>query len=305
MSVSPLKKLKKTLSSQEVFPYLLLAPALIFLSCLIFYPLIRGFLLSTQHYVLTEPTNRYFAGAENFVRLFNDPYFLPLLKQSFVWVTASVFFQFIFGFILALLLNEQFFGRGLYRAVILSPWAIAPVVTGIIWMWMFHGQIGVINDLLMRTGIVQERVPWLARIELAQPSIIFANVWRGIAFFAIMLLAALQSIPLELYEAASMDGAGPIKKFFYITLPVIKPLVVIAIILRVIWTFNYLDIIYVMTEGGPAFSSHTLATYTFIIAYTTLDFGYAGALSVLIFSILVLFTMLIFRVTRFEEGGMV
>jgi multiple sugar transport system permease protein len=293
--------IRRALRSQAVFPYLLLAPALAFLAIIIFYPLVRGFYLSTRHYVLTQPANRYFSGLDNFLNVFRDPYFLPLLKQTFVWVTASIFFQFILGFALALLLNEEFPGRGLYRAVILSPWAIAPVVVGIIWMWMFHGQIGVINDLLMRIGLIRERFPWLARVETALPSIIFANVWRGITFFAIMLLAALQSIPVELYDSAAIDGAGPFKKFRYITVPMIKPMVLASILLRVIWTFNYMDIIYVMTEGGPAFSSNTLATYTFLTAYKKLDFGSAGALSVIIFTILVVFTLAFFRITRFEE----
>ncbi|HUV09050.1 MAG TPA: sugar ABC transporter permease [Spirochaetia bacterium] len=289
--------------SNALFPYLLLAPSLIFLSILIFYPLIRGFHLSTLHYVLTDPLNRDFVGLSNFAKMIEDPYFLPLLKQSAVWVTTSVFFQFVLGFALALLLNEEFFARGIYRAIILSPWAVAPVVVGIIWMWMFHGQIGVINDLLMRLGIIRERVPWLARIETALPSVIFANIWRGIAFFAIMLVAALQSIPIELYEAAGIDGAGAFKKFRYVTLPMIKPMVVVSVLLRVIWTFNSMDIIYVMTEGGPAFSSNTLATYTFLIAYKHLDFGYAGALSVFIFILLIVFTIVMFRTTGFEEGA--
>ena len=155
----------------------------------------------------------------------------------------------------------------------------------------------------MRTGLVKGRIAWLARIELALPSVIFANVWRGIAFFAIMILAALQSIPIELYEAADMDGAGSIRKLFYVTLPLIKPMVVVSVLLRVIWTFNNMDLIYVMTEGGPAFSSITLASYTFLVAYKQLNFGYAGALSVFIFVILVAFTIIMFQITRFDEAA--
>jgi len=172
----------------------------------------------------------------------------------------------------------------------------------LVWEWLYQPNYGVINDLLLRLGWLHERVAWLSRPDLAMPAVIATNVWRGVPFFAIMLLAGLQAIPDELYEAAHVDGASVTQRFLHITVPLLRPIIVVATATRVIWTFNYADLIFVMTSGGPANATQITSTYTLVTAYSNLDFGYAATLSVVLLVIMLVFTVLYLRVTRGIEG---
>ena len=177
--------------------------------------------------------------------------------------------------------------------------AIIPgVVVGLIWQWLYQPNYGVINDLLIRAGAMSERIAWLSSPDYAMAAVVFTNVWRGIPFFAIMLLAGLQAVPDELYEAAHVDGAGVLSRFWHITLPLLRPIIVVSTATRIIWTFNYADLIFVMTGGGPANATQITSTYTLTQAYSTLDFGYAGALSVVLLIIMLAFTWFYLRVTK-------
>ena len=191
-----------------------------------------------------------------------DPVFWLTLWNSVVWVFGSVILQFVFGFAAALLLQQAFRGRALVRTLTLLPWIIPGVVVGLIWQWLYQPNYGVINDLLIRAGWMHERVAWLSSPDTAMAAVVFTNVWRGIPFFAIMLLAGLQSVPDELYEAAHVDGAGVLSRFWHITLPLLRPIIVVATATRIIWTFNYADLIFVMTGGGPANATQITSTYT-------------------------------------------
>ena len=184
-----------------------------------------------------------------------------------------------------------------------SVWAfpLAGVVVGLIWEWLYQPNYGVINDLLIRFGWMHERLAWLSQPDTAMAAVVFTNVWRGIPFFAIMLLAGLQAVPDELYEAAHVDGAGVLARFWHITLPLLRPIIVVATATRIIWTFNYADLIFVMTGGGPANATQITSTYTLLQAYSSLDFGYAGALSVVLLLVMLVFTALYLRVTKGVE----
>src|SRR5204862_3012868 len=160
---------------------------------------------------------------------------------------------------------------------------------------------GVLNDLLLRLGVLRDRVAWLSDPSLAMPAVIATNVWRGVPFFAIMLLAGLQAIPDELYEAARVDGASVLQRFRHVTLPLLRPIIVVATATRIVWTFNYADLIFVMTGGGPANATQITSTYTLLQAYSSLDFGYAGALSVVLLLVMLTFTALYLRVTKGVE----
>jgi multiple sugar transport system permease protein len=223
------------------------------------------------------------------------------LWNSVVWVFGSVFLQFVFGFAAALLLQQAFTGRALVRTLTLLPWIIPGVVVGLIWQWLYQPNYGVINDLLIRAGWMHERVAWLSSPDTAMAAVVFTNVWRGIPFFAIMLLAGLQAVPDELYEAAHVDGAGVLARFWHITVPLLRPIIVVATATRIIWTFNYADLIFVMTGGGPANATQITSTYTLVQAYSSLDFGYAGALSVVLLVVMLTFTALYLRVTKGVE----
>ena len=279
-------------------PYLMLAPALAFIVAFILYPMGLNFYTSFQHRVFTEPTGNRFVGLANYVRVATDPTFWLVLRQSAVWVTGSLAFQFLLGLALALLLNERFPARGLYRSLILSPWAISGVIIAIMWRWMYNPQIGVLNEILVRLGLTSHRLAFLADPNTALPAVIFTNIWRGTPFFAVMLLAALQAVPKELYEAAAMDGAGAGQRFLNVTLPSIVPMIFAALLLRTIWIFNDVDLIFVMTDGGPVRASETLATFLYKKASRDLDFGMGSALAMVMFAILMTITALYYRAFR-------
>ena len=280
---------------RDIFPYLLVAPAILFILIFTFYPVAKTFYLSTQHYVLTDLKNQHYIGFDLFKRAFHDEDFFRCLRFSLVWVAFSVSLQFASGLIMALLLNESFTGRGVYRAVILCPWVLSGVVVGLIWSWMFNAEAGVFNEILMNWGITDTRVAWFDSKFPAMCAVIIANVWRGMPFFAVTMLAALQTIPPELYEAVEVDGGGPVAKFRFVTLPMITDMIAVTVLLRSIWTFNNVDLIFTMTAGGPAESTQTLATYIFTRAWNAMDYGYGAALAVILFFILIGSIAIVFK----------
>jgi multiple sugar transport system permease protein len=284
--------------------YAYLVPAALCLIATVVVPIGLAIKMSLYNDVLYKPQDYHFIGLANYMRLAQDPVFWLTLWNSVVWVFGSVIFQFIIGFAAALLLHQSFRGRGLLRTLNLLPWIIPGVVVGLIWEWLYQPNYGLINDLLMKAGMMHDRLAWLSSPDLAMAAVVFTNVWRGIPFFAIMLLAGLQSIPVELYDAARVDGAGVLARFWHITVPLLRPIIVVATATRIIWTFNYADLIFVMTNGGPANATQITSTYTLLQAYSNLDFGYAGALSVVLLLVMLIFTAFYLRVTRgVEEVG--
>ena len=249
--------------------YSYLVPAAICLLATVVVPIILAIKMSLYADVLYKPQDYRFIGLGNYLRLIEDPVFWLTLRNSVVWVFGSVILQFIFGFAAALLLQQAFRGRALVRTLTLLPWIIPGVVVGLIWEWLYQPNYGVINDLLIRFGLMSERVAWLSSPDLAMAAVVFTNVWRGIPFFAIMLLAGLQAVPDELYEAAHVDGAGVFSRFWHITLPLLRPIIVVATATRIIWTFNYADLIFVMTGGGPANATQITSSYTLLQAYSS------------------------------------
>jgi len=281
--------------------YAYLVPAAVCLLATVVVPIGMAIRMSLYNNVLYKPHEFHFIGLGNYVRMAQDPVFWLTLWNSFIWVFGSVVLQFIFGFAAALMLHRAFFGRALVRTLTLLPWIIPGVVVGLIWEWLYQPNYGVINDVLIHAGLLHEHVAWLSDPDLAMPAVIFTNLWRGIPFFTIMLLAGLQAIPGELYEAARVDGAGVFARFWHITLPLLRPIIVVAAATRIIWTFNYADLIFVMTNGGPANATQITSTYTLLQAYSVLDFGYASALSVMLLLIMLAFTAVFLRVTHGVE----
>jgi len=282
--------------------YLYLVPVAACLGGTIVFPILKAMHMSLYNHVLFKPQEYGFVGLGNYRRLLRDETFWLTLWNSFVWVFGSVSLQFVGGFAAALLLHQSFRGRAFVRTVTLLPWIVPGVVVALVWEWLYQPNYGVINDVLLRLGWLQERVAWLSDPALAMPAVIATNVWRGVPFFAVMLLAGLQAIPDELYEAARVDGARVIQRFRHITLPLLRPIIIVATATRIIWTFNYADLIFVMTSGGPANATQITSTYTLVTAYTNLDFGYAATLSVVLLVIMLVFTILYLRVTRGIES---
>ncbi len=291
------------LSRTSLFILMSLLPALLLICAFTYYPILRGIGMAFQNYTLLDLTDIRFIGLDNFRMIWADPQFAFALKNSVYWVFISLFFQFGLGFSLALLLRKQFRGRGIYQGLVFFPWAMSGFLIGLIWRWMYNGQIGVINDLLLKWGWIDERIGFLSDPKWAMASVIIANIWYGIAFFAIMLLAALQSIPQELYEAADIDGAGRVQKLFRVTIPYIMPTIITTTLLRVIWIFNFPDLIYALTNGGPAGSTHILSTYMLDKIIFGGDYGQASAVGLIMVLILVLYTIFYLTATKSEKVG--
>jgi len=241
-----------------------------------------------------------FIGFGNYFEIFRDPLFWKALRNTFFWVVFGVGFQFLFGFILALLLNQKFRGRGAIRAVSLIPWATPGVLIGLMWKWIYDGNYGVLNDLLMRLHLIDTKIPFLSQLSSAFPSVIVTIIWQGIPFFAIMIMAGLQVIPHDMYEAADIDGASKLQKLFRITIPSLKNVILITLMLRIIWVSNSVDIIYSMTGGGPSYSTQTLSVYIFNKA-NVLDLGYSSAMAIVLMLLLAVVAIPYVKSTFKEE----
>jgi len=266
-----------------------LAPALVFVAIFTYYPLLKGSQMAFQQWNLFDLRNTPFVGLANFRTLLANPTFYTVLEHSVVWVVGSIVPQLLIGFGLALLLRRHFRFRGVYQALAFFPWAVSGFLIGILFRWMFNGEFGVINDLLRKAGLIDTNIAWLADPTLAMFSVVVANVWYGVTFFTIMILAALQSVPDELIEAGALDGAGKVRTLFFIVIPFIRTTLLLTVLLRVIWVFNFPEIIYGMTGGGPAEQTHIVTSW--MINFTSQgDYGLASALGLIVVGVLVLFT---------------
>ena len=263
-------------------PWLLLAPALMVTAAIVLVPAVQTVWMSLHEVVLFRPRVRPFVGVANYATALADPVFWQSLITSFVWVVAAVGLQFLLGFSAALLLNRRFAWRGIARALIVVPWALPSVIIGLIWTWMLDFNLGLVNELGTRLGILSQPIAWLSQPGTALAAVILAVVWQGFPFFAVTLLAGLQAIPVELYEAASLDGAGTIAKFVNVTLPGVAGVMVTALLLRMIWVANSLDLILVMTGGGPGTATQTLPLHTFLTAWSGGNYGQGSALAVIL-----------------------
>lgn len=288
---------------RKLQPYYYIGPVLLLLLLMFGYPLIKSIIMSFQSYKLSKPNDIGWNNFQNYVKMFTDKNFLLLVKNSLLYVVASVAGQFILGLILALALNTKFKGRGIYQSIVFLPWAFSAFVVGLLFRWSFNGEYGVINDILKKLGLVEKGISWLGTPGLSLLVVILAMVWIGIPFFAINILAALQSVPADIYEAAEMDGCGSIRKFFSLTVPYIKPTIITTLLLRTIWIFNSFDLIVIVTEGGPANYSQTLPSYMYSQAFSSYDFGLAGAFGVLLMVVLSVYAVIFLKVTKYDKAG--
>jgi multiple sugar transport system permease protein len=282
--------------------YIYLLPAAICLGGTVLFPILKSIYMSLYHNVLSRPQDYRFIGLGNYIRMLHDPTFWLTLQNSVVWVFWSVGIQFVLGSLGALVLNAEFKGRAVFRTLNLLPWIIPGVVVGLVWEYIYQPNYGPLNDILRRVGLLTVPIAWLSQPTSAMAAVIFANIWRGIPFFTIMILAGLQAIPDEVYEAATVDGASVVQRFWHVTLPMLRPIIVVATATRIIWTFNYADLIFVMTSGGPANATQITSSYTLLTAYTDLDFGYAATLSVVLLVIMLVFTALYLKFTKGVES---
>lgn len=263
-----------------LLPYALLAPAMAVTLVVVFLPMVEAVATSLTDLILWKPNASRFVGFGNYWKLLQDPVFWTALGHTAVWIGLTVPLQMGLGLVAALLLDRDFPWRGLARALIIIPWALPSVVIALMWRWIYDPTTGVLNDLLIHLSLIRSAVPWLADPDKALYAVIATLTWQGFPFFAVMILAGLQGIPRSQYEAASIDGASAWRQFRHITLPGIAPVLATAGLLRVIWVANSMDVIFVMTGGGPGTATTTLPLYAFVKARQNLDFGYGTAIAV-------------------------
>nr|MBO2486268.1 sugar ABC transporter permease [Bacillota bacterium] len=256
---------------------LMVAPLLVVIVGVMGAPLLQAVSLSLTDKRIGLPGT--FVGWGNYGRLVHDPLFWLAVRNSFLFAFGAVALKLLAGFGLALVLNEELPWRGLWRAIILIPWAVPELVAALTWRWMYSDTNGIINALLLRAGLIEFPVPWLGSPQTALAAVVLINVWKGVPFFTFSLLGGLQVIDAELYEAAAIDGAGWASQVRHIVLPALAPVMVIASLLSTIWTFNDFTTIFVTTGGGPAYATTTVPILTYEKAFWNLELGYAVATS--------------------------
>ncbi len=277
---------RRLLEDERWLALVLLLPTAILLGLFIAYPFFRGLILAVTNARVGVPGE--FVGLENFERLAGDPIFHRVVWNT-VWYTAvTTVFKLGLGLWLALLLNRSFKGKAYVRAFILLPFIIPTVLSTFAWKWMFDPTFSVLNWLMYHLSIIDRRINWLGDGDLAMISIIIVNIWRGVPFFAISLLAGLQTISPDLNEAAAIDGAKPLQRFWYITWPLLLPVTMVVVLFSVIQTFADFQIVYVMTGGGPANATHLFATYAYQLGVGTGLLSQGAAVSLAMFPILFL-----------------
>ena len=263
---------------------LLVLPATLIMLCVVVYPLSLNIKMSFQKILMMKPyLGTPFVWFENYQKVLAEPTFWRAAGNSLTWTIGSVSLQVLAGLIISSLLNAPIKARGLFRGVMMIPWITPGVVAALTWKWMYDGEFGILNHILMQLHLIQNPIVWLGTMKTAMPALIVQHAWKNAPFIAVMLLASMQTIPGELYEAASIDGAGGWKKFLHVTLPQIRPTLFLTTLLSTIWTFNSFDTIWLLTEGGPSGATETLTTFVYKATFQAFNLGKAAAIAVLMF----------------------
>ena len=267
--------------------WIFLLPALLLLLFVFAYPIARALWLSLFTQNLGTKLQPVFSGLDNYIRMAGDGRFWQSFWTTTVFTVVTVLLELLLGLSIALLLNQRFFGRGVVRTIAILPWALPTALIGLAWAWIFNDQFGVVNDILLRLGLIRTGINWLGEPTLAIIAVIFADVWKTTPFISILLLAGLQSISPDLYEAHAIDGATPWQSFYQITLPLLIAQILIAMLFRFAQAFGVFDLIAVMTGGGPGGATEVVSLYIYSTVMRYLDFGYGAALVVVTFLLLI------------------
>jgi len=277
------------LEREAVWSWLMLAPPVLYLAAFVAYPFFYGVYLSLESRPVGRPG--VFVGLRNFALDLGDPVFWQVARNTFTYTIVATLLKGAGGLALALVMNQQFRLKNAVRASLLLPFIVPTVLSTVAWMWIFDPTFSVINWVLVHAARLHAVPSWLGNPSLAMASIIFVNTWRGLPFYAITLLAGLQTIPPDLYEAAAIDGAGPRQRFSYVTFPLLRPVLIIVTMFSVIFTFSDFQLVYVLTGGGPANATHLFATYAFNIAMGGGQLGLGASVALAMFPALLLLIM--------------
>lgn len=276
--------------SNKSFAILLILPSVFVISFVLMYPLLNGLMLSLKSYNIIEPDNIKFVFFKNYQLLFRDKIFWESFKNTIIFVFFSIIGGFVIGLSLALVLNQKIVLQRFFRGIALTPWVVPGVIVSLLFLYMFNGEVGIINYVLKKMHIISEFIPWFGKSGAAMFAVIFANIWNQFPFYMLMLLAALQAIPEDINDAAMIDGANILQKFFHITLPYLKNVILITTTLMVIWNFNNFDIIWTTTLGGPVNATTTFAIYSYRMAFRNFELGYASTIGVIWLIMLLIFS---------------
>jgi multiple sugar transport system permease protein len=283
---SILSRIRARFWDREGVGYLFVAPALIYLGTLILYPVVYNIWLSfhKSRYGKTS-----FIGIQNFIKVITARGFGEVMLNTVVWTVGNMLVMYVLALIAAIILRSIPRGRVIFRTILLLPWVVPGVVAGILWRYMLHSRYGIVNDVLTKLGIIDQPVFWLSNPDTSLLSVMLAYIWKVYPYVMILLMAGLEAIPSHLYDAARVDGAGAWKQFRHITLPLLAPVTRVIVVLMGIWTFNAFDLTFIMTKGGPLYSSEILAMRIYSTAFSDFRFGLASATSVIAFIITLAF----------------
>ncbi|MCR4654845.1 MAG: sugar ABC transporter permease [Lachnospiraceae bacterium] len=296
---------------REFFHYdnvglLFILPAFIYMMVFVGYPIISNLFLSLQDVSVRNLVNgeKHFIAFQNYIAIFQDDVFLKSMRNTLVFTVSCLFFQFLIGFLLALLFNKKFSLAKPVRGLTMIPWMMPMTVTALMFKFMFSTDVGIINYILKSTGIIDSNIEWLTTPGTAMIAIVIANIWVGIPFNTILLSTGLTTIPQELYESASVDGANAWQRFLKITLPLLRPTIESVLVLGFIYTFKVYDIVYVMTEGGPVNSTHLLSTYSYKLSFDMFQYSKGSAVANILFLILFLVGLIYLKITMNGESDL-
>jgi multiple sugar transport system permease protein len=261
---------------------LLLVPTVVLVFGVLLYPILDTLRLSLTDRVLSIPASGAFVGLANYLRALQDPEFRAALGRTFYFALVTVPVETTLGLLIALLLDQRFVGRGFVRGIIILPWAMPYIVNGVMWKWILNANYGALNALLQQVGLIDHYRIWLGYPSTAFNFVILANIWKETPVAVILLLAALQTIPRELYEAARVDGANAWRRFRAVTFPNLRPVIAVTMVVKTVWALKEFDLIYVMTGGGPANATNVATFYTYLTTFKFLKFGYGAAMAFII-----------------------
>jgi multiple sugar transport system permease protein len=279
----------------DLLPYLLVAPAILIVALVTIYPALYAVGISTTDANLLRLASAKAVGLDNYVKAWADEIFTDSLWHTVRWVIVNAGGQMLLALPVALFLNTGFRGRGMVRAAILVPWVVPGAVVAIIWRYMVDANYGVVNDILLRLGVISEAVAWIGEPLPSFAVISTATIWAGFPFFAVTLLAALQVIPEDLFEAARIDGASAWQRFTNVTLPLLLPTMLLLLLLRTIWLAHSVDLIFLMSNGGPGYNNYTVAVYSFILTWGELALGYPAAMVIMLSIVLLVASIFYIR----------
>ena len=282
---------------------LFVLPAFLYMIIFVGYPIVRNIVLSLQEVTVRTLTadSRPFVGLKNYIKIFQDPVFTKSMLNTLVFSVCCLAVQFLIGFMLALFFNQHFSVSKPVRGLLLIPWMVPITVTALMFKFIFGADVGILNYILKNIGIISQNIDWLTSPDTALFAIVCANVWIGIPFNMILISTGLTTIPKDLYESASIDGAGKLQMFFKITLPLLRSTIESVLILGFIYTFKVFDLVYVMTKGGPVNSTHMLSTYSYKLSFEMFKYSEGAAVANVLLVILLIVGVFYLRATKEDD----